>query len=97
NSLRLKRRHLLYHGTLLYDFPLEQIGACLRSPPRQPDYRAGRPHDEFVANLPLERQTIEEALIKGFSASARNAPWPRELTAKLAAERFAAAEWNNRF
>ena len=39
NSLRCKRRHLLYHGTVLYDFPLEKISTLLGTPPRMPDYR----------------------------------------------------------
>ena len=38
NSLRCKRAHLLYHGTLLYRFPLDLIETCLLSPPRQPAY-----------------------------------------------------------
>jgi lipoate-protein ligase A len=53
NSVRCKREHLLYHGTLLYNFRLDLIDRCLRMPPRQPDYRAGRGHAEFVANLPV--------------------------------------------
>ncbi len=52
NALRCKRNYLLYHGTLLYDFPLDLIARCLAAPPRQPDYRAGRDHRQFVANLP---------------------------------------------
>ena len=28
NSLRITRRHLLYHGTILYDFDLELIVRC---------------------------------------------------------------------
>ena len=31
NSLRVKRTHLLYHGTLLYDFDLSLIAKCLRT------------------------------------------------------------------
>ncbi len=53
NSLRVKRTHFLYHGTLLYDFDLATIAACLRTAPRQPDYRREREHGDFVANLPL--------------------------------------------
>jgi len=34
NSMRVKRAHLLYHGTLLYDFPVERIGRLLAMPPR---------------------------------------------------------------
>ena len=44
NSLRCKRTHFLYHGTLLYDFSLEMISACLRAAPWQPKYRQGREH-----------------------------------------------------
>ena len=46
NSLRAKRRHLLYHGTLLYNFDLSLIETCLSAPPRQAiaDYR-GRPRE----------------------------------------------------
>ena len=68
NSLRMKRRHLLYHGTLLYDFPLEMIAECLRRPPREPAYRNGRPHAAFVANLPLDRAAIRHALIAAWDA-----------------------------
>jgi len=52
NSSRVKRGHLLYHGTLLYDFPLGLISDCLRTPPRQPHYRERRSHGEFVNNIP---------------------------------------------
>ena len=31
NSARCRRDHLLYHGTLLYDFPLELIDRCRRA------------------------------------------------------------------
>ena len=46
NSLRLRRRGgpqsaALYHGTILYDFPLTRIEALLGTPPRSPEYRQG--------------------------------------------------------
>ena len=44
NSMRMRQGRLLYHGTLLYDFPLELIARALAMPPRQPEYRRGRPH-----------------------------------------------------
>ena len=67
NSLRVKRTHFLYHGTLLYDFDLSLISSCLRTPPRQPEYRDARPHQDFVANLPLRKQQLIDAL---------DAAWP---------------------
>lgn len=94
NSLRIRRRHLLYHGTLLYDFPLELIDRCLSMPPRQPDYRDGREHDRFVTNLPLSSSAIRRALTAAFDATAARDDWPRELTAQLAAEKYGRREWN---
>src|SRR5258707_15314943 len=66
NSLRMKMSHLLYHGTLLYNFPLDLMAKCLAPPPRQPSYRAARQHSEFVTNLPLESLALRLALINTF-------------------------------
>ena len=62
NSVRCKRNHTLYHGTLLYDFDLTRIPELLKEPPRQPDYRAQRRHESFVTNLshPQHRITREQ-------------------------------------
>ncbi len=94
NSLRVKRRHLLYHGTLLFDFDLELIARCLKHPPREPDYRAGRPHAEFVANLPATREQLRTALESSWQATTALAPWPRERTAALMEQKYGRDEWN---
>ena len=96
NSLRMKRDHLLYHGTLLYDFALPQLAAHLATPPRQPEYRAGREHADFVTNLPLSSTAIRAALIRAFAAAEPVADWPRELTQRLAIEKFTDPEWTRR-
>lgn len=77
NSLRCRRDHMLYHGTLLYDFRLARIGELLGRPPREPEYRAGRAHDEFVANLPLSGALLREALIEAWDAREPIVDWPR--------------------
>jgi lipoate-protein ligase A len=92
NSLRLKRENLLYHGTILYDFSLESIDRYLAMPPRQPDYRNGRPHGQFVANLPVPAPAIREAIRTAWSATDPCTPWPRARTEQFAAERYANAE-----
>jgi lipoate---protein ligase len=94
NSARCRRDHLLYHGTLLYDFPLELIHRCLRMPPRMPDYRDGRPHGDFVANLPLRVETIRQALVAAWDAHQPCADWPAQRTGQLVAERYSRPEWN---
>ena len=71
NSIRMKRDHLLYHGTLLYGFPLGLIEECLAMPPRQPEYRQGRPHRAFVTNLPLAPAVLRQALVAAWEAGGK--------------------------
>lgn len=94
NSVRLKRDHLLYHGTVLIDFALELIDRCLAMPPRQPEYRRSRAHREFVTNLPLPRHAVRQALLEAWTARRPRDDWPRERTARLAAEKYSREEWN---
>lgn len=96
NSLRCKQTHLLYHGTLLYDFPLELIGACLNVPPRQPDYRAGRDHFDFVMNLPATAAALRSMVLAGWNADTPVKKWPADLTAKLAGDKYSQDAWNFR-
>lgn len=58
NAQRRGRRGVLHHGTLLYDFDAALAHRYLREPPRQPDYRAGRSHERFLGNLPLDREAV---------------------------------------
>ncbi len=62
NAVRCRRNCMLYHGTVLYDFPLALIHECLGTPVRQPDYRAGRSHKEFVTNLPVDAGNLRQAI-----------------------------------
>ena len=96
NSLRVKRNHLLYHGTLLYDSPLELVAECLAMPPREPDYRQGRSHESFVANLPLPSTIIRQALVAVWKGTEAFDNWPREQTTRLVVQRYAIGEWNER-
>ena len=94
NSLRMRQGRVLYHGTLLYDFPLDLIARALAMPPRQPEYRRGRPHGDFLANLPLSAASIRRAVAAAWGAEEPRDDWPREKTAQLAAEKYSRDEWN---
>lgn len=94
NSVRCKQDHLLYHGTLLYDFPLELIEQCLKMPLRQPEYRRGRRHGTFVTNLPLDAGETRRAIALAWQAEGSWADWPRRWTAGLVEERYSQREWN---
>ena len=94
NSARCRHDHFLYHGTLLYDFPLELIDRCLAMPPRMPDYRVGRPHGGFVANLPVKVEAIRQALVAAWDAREPCGDWPAQRTAHLVAEKYSRPQWN---
>ena len=96
NALRVRRHGVLYHGTLLDAFDLDLVGRVLRHPPREPDYRAGRPHGSFLANLELGRGRLEEALQAAFGAADRLAAWPLDRVAALVRDRYASPEWTRR-
>lgn len=96
NSLRVKRTHTLYHGTMLYDFPLSSVGELLGTPPRQPEYRAGRTHGEFICNLPLTREQLVAAVGGAWPDAVPPGDWPRERTAALVAEKYGRQEWHER-
>jgi lipoate-protein ligase A len=94
NSLRCKQSHLLYHGTVLYDFAIEQIAACLRPPPREPPYRRGRDHERFLTNLPVGGRELRAAITQAFGPTGSLAEWPWERTAELTATRYSQYRWN---
>jgi len=96
NSLRCKRNHLLYHGTLLYDFDLSSLDKYLGTAPRQPAYRQGRTHGAFVANLPLSPAELKPAIITTLGASQTLTQWPERMVRQLVKERYSTESWNMR-
>jgi lipoate-protein ligase A len=96
NSLRVRRHALLYHGTLLDAFDLDLVGRLLRHPPREPDYRAGRPHGSFLANLDLGRLALESAVRTAFVATRTTRDWPAGRVEALVRERYADPAWTHR-
>ncbi len=96
NSLRCKREHLLYHGTILYQFPLTLISQCLGVAPRQPEYRQNRDHHRFVANFPATGEELRTALRHAWSACEVLHDWPVQHVAELAAQRYSQRSWNER-
>jgi len=93
NALRCCRNHMLYHGTLLYDMPLEYIGRYLHTPPRQPVYRRGRTHADFVANIRISRDALHDAIVSAWQTTGRCAHWPHERTRQLVAEKYTCKAW----
>ncbi len=67
NAQHRKRNALLHHGTILYQFPLELMARYLNTPERQPEYRQGRPHFEFVTNFPASKAELMQTILQEFS------------------------------
>lgn len=96
NSLRRLRERLLYHGTLMYDFDLPLIGRLLRTAPRQPDYREGREHGDFVANFPSTVAALRSAIAGAWGASpSEPTPEAVALTELLVEEKYRLSSWTH--
>jgi lipoate-protein ligase A len=91
-----KRSYLLHHGTLLYDMDLTLIPRYLRDPPRQPEYRAGRPHLAFVTNLSLPREEIQQRLRHIWDADRARLTWPTAEVRQLVDEKYTNSQWTRR-
>jgi lipoate---protein ligase len=63
NAQRRTHRAILHHGTLLYNFDATRPEHFLKPPLRQPRYRAGRTHRDFLGNLPLTADEIKRRLL----------------------------------
>jgi|GEM_PF-1430848 len=70
NSQVRKKNWLLHHGSILYDAGnIPKISMYLRHPPKEPDYRKGRSHKDFlITYLPRSaRSAIVGKLVKAFA------------------------------
>lgn len=93
NSLRCRRQHLLYHGTIVYDLDISVMSECLGTPNRQPDYRADRPHEEFVANIPIDPGLLRREMARTWNADSPLHDWPRKATDQVIAQRYTQPKW----
>lgn len=97
NALRCRRNWFLYHGTIiLTEFDLELVSNCLGDPKRQPDYRRGRSHENFVTAIPAEASDVKAAFIKHWNATELFEKPPIELAEKLATEKYNDPRWLNK-
>jgi len=99
SAQRRLRRHFLVHASILYRFPSEEIGRYTTHPARQPAYRQGRSHEEFVVNLEMPRERLVAAVRSAWldpDAPTEPVLVPEERMAHLIAEKFADPAWIER-
>lgn len=70
NAQARRQGGVLLHGTLLRDIDLDLVEACLRHPPREPAYRQGRGHRDFLTTLVAEGVTAAHREVEAAIASA---------------------------
>jgi lipoate-protein ligase A len=100
SAQRRLRSWFMVHCSILYDFEIERIVRYLKMPRRQPEYRSGRSHKDFLVNLALTRHELEAGIRSTFGAGMidRTAPdVSPELIQSLLSEKFLNREWIERF
>ncbi len=97
NALRCKRNWLVYHGTLICEgMDLELISKCLGAPKRQPEYRQGRSHADFLTHIPTQASDLKAALINVWQCEGSLERWPENETAALVKSKYTDDAWNFR-
>ena len=100
SAQRRQKTHVLVHMSLLNQTDLNMISRLLPPPPRMPDYRAERTHDQFLTNFDLPPNRFIERLSDHWPAADlfSDTPLPvKNLANTLAEDRFRLAEWTMRF
>ncbi len=94
NSVRMVRNWMLYHGTILLHSDLETMDRLLMHPPREPAYRQGRSHRDFVANLGAPREQVIESIKVTWNARQSEPNIPCSAIEKLVREKYTQDAWN---
>jgi lipoate-protein ligase A len=64
SSIYRKSDAIFYHAVLNISEPVSTISRYLKHPSREPDYRNGRDHDEFVTSLSKEGYETDVSILK---------------------------------
>jgi lipoate-protein ligase A len=99
NALRCKRNWMIYHGTFVCrDMQTDLIANCLGKPQREPDYRGGRSHADFVTRIPMDVDSVVMAIKQQWNCDSADSldAWPHELTRQLVATKYATDSWNRK-
>jgi len=100
SAQRRLKHWFMVHCSILYDFAIDRVVRYLTIPERQPAYRAGRAHQDFLSNLRLPRRILTEAIAKDSPAGSclSTAPaLPLAVVQSLVSEKFANPAWIERF
>jgi lipoate-protein ligase A len=94
NAQRRHRRTLIFHGAFLLNLDIGLVEKTLPLPSREPDYRAGRSHSDFLVNLNLAAPSLKSALRETWQATESFGELPFSQIAGLVREKYNRDEWN---
>jgi len=100
SAQRRLKHWFMVHCSILYDFAIERIARYLTVPKRQPAYRAGRAHQDFLSNLGLPRRILADAIGRDSppgSCLPGAGALPLAVLQSLVSEKFANPAWIERF
>lgn len=99
SAQRRLRRNVMVHVSLLYEFPLDLVTRFTRPPKKQPAYRNGRSHADFLTNFPESRARIVGAITDAWHAlgsGVETRPVPVDILNRLIATKYADRSWVTR-
>ncbi len=96
NSQRRRENWTLIHGTFLHAFDIPLMGKVLQAPSKEPEYRRGRSHADFVTNVNVSPSAVRNALVEEWNASELLESVPLREIDDLVRSRYARREWITR-
>lgn len=97
NAQRRKRHYFLFHGTLLYNFNLEEIERSLKLPPKRPAYRDSKSHMDFLCNFRAEKDSLKNQIKDFWKASQPFKGLSPSLMTQLIRDKYSQESWNYKF
>jgi len=96
NAQKRSRTHVLFHGTFVLHLDVALAAQALRHPSREPDYRLGRSHADFLLQLPLAGPALRLALRKCWQAETEFAASLDSQLCTLLDQRYTQESWHHR-
>jgi lipoate-protein ligase A len=99
NAQRRKKNAVLFHGTVLHQFDISKVPKYLLPPSKEPSYREGRNHLDFIANLPVSSRMIMDSIRMVWEANelVQIRAEDFDFTESLVAEKYGNKSWNEKF
>ncbi|MBU1084498.1 MAG: lipoate--protein ligase family protein [Candidatus Omnitrophica bacterium] len=98
NAQARKKSFFLHHGTFLSSFDTDKVKRYLKHPPKEPAYRKGRGHDNFMGDIGIPVSEVKEILMKTFEADIPSGFDDTDAKLRtLATKKYTSDEWNRMF